>query len=335
LVLQTIWGLLLMKYNNSEDVVYGAVVSGRPPGIEGIENMVGLFINTVPVRVTVDGEQEFLQILRTQHRKTGKANAYEYQSLAEVQTKTSLKGNLFHHIMIFENYPVAEELKQSTKKLGIPFAVTSMENREQSNYFFNIIIQPGKTVKITFAYDVGVYHKEYMEKLRHHFNEIITRVGKTPRLNLRDLQIITEKEKRQILYEFNDTAADYPRDKTIHQLFAEQAKRTPDSIGLVGRKKRTRKTRKGTEYTEGYREKAKEKEQIPQKGATEQTMQRFAAGVEGIHESPSHIQPPAALLSTACHLPPTTSIIQLTYRELNESSDRLAHLLQNKGVGPG
>ncbi|MCP4151527.1 MAG: non-ribosomal peptide synthetase, partial [bacterium] len=85
LVLQTIWGILLMKYNNIEDVVFGAVVSGRPAGIEGIEEMVGLFINTVPVRVTAGGQQEFRQLLKMLHGKTGKTNAYEYLSLADVQ----------------------------------------------------------------------------------------------------------------------------------------------------------------------------------------------------------------------------------------------------------
>ncbi|MCP4155252.1 MAG: non-ribosomal peptide synthetase, partial [bacterium] len=193
LVLQTLWGLLLMKYNTIEDAVFGAVVSGRPAAIEGIENMVGLFINTVPVRVTTAGQQEFLQLLRTLHIKTAKSNAHEYLSLAEVQANSPLKGRLFDHIMVFENYPIAEELKQSTKERGLPLEITSMETREQTNYPFNIIIVPGKSIKIAFSYNTSVYDNVYVENIRLHFNEIITRVTENHRILLKDIQIISGK----------------------------------------------------------------------------------------------------------------------------------------------
>ncbi|MCP4152864.1 MAG: non-ribosomal peptide synthetase, partial [bacterium] len=144
-VMQTIWALLLMQYNNSRDVVFGAVVSGRPAEIAGIEDMVGLFINTVPVRVTANDNQKFNRLLKTRHNENAKAKAYEYQSLAEIQANTPLQGRLFDHIMVFENYPVSEEMKQSTREQGFPFQIESPETREQTNYSFNIIIAPGKT----------------------------------------------------------------------------------------------------------------------------------------------------------------------------------------------
>ncbi|MCP4152429.1 MAG: hypothetical protein GY757_32120, partial [bacterium] len=261
LVLQTIWGLLLMRYNNCEDVVFGAVVSGRPVEIEGIEEMVGLFINTVPVRVTADSRQGFQQQLRTLHRKNAKSNAYEYQSLAEIQANSSLKDSLIDHIMVFENYPVAEEVKQSTNEQDIPFKVNSMEVREQTNYSLNITIVPAESIKITYSYNTTVYNKIDVENIHHHFNEIINQVLKNPEIHRKDLQLVTEKEKEQLLFEFNDTDAQYPRDKTIHQLFEEQAKRTPDSISTVG----------STQYAVG-KEKIKDKKEIKDNKKTKEQL---------------------------------------------------------------
>jgi NRPS condensation-like uncharacterized protein len=105
-VFQTLWGILLQKYTNSDDVVFGVVVSGRPPQVKGIEKIVGLFINTVPLRVKSQPEESFAQLLKKNHENTILAKNYEYLSLADIQSKTLLKGNLIDHIMAFENLPI-------------------------------------------------------------------------------------------------------------------------------------------------------------------------------------------------------------------------------------
>ncbi|MCP4148929.1 MAG: non-ribosomal peptide synthetase, partial [bacterium] len=233
-VMQTIWGLLLMRYNNAEEAVFGAVVSGRPAQIEGIETMIGLFINTIPVRVTAEAQQEYVQMVRAMHTKATKTNPYENQSLAEIQTRSPLKSRLFDHIMIFENYPVAEEMKQAGREKALPFELKSSDIREQTNYDFNIIIVPGKRIKIKYSYNTTIYENAAVEKIRSHLKKIITQVVENPQIHVKDIQIITEKEKAKLLYEFNDTAVDYPREKTIHQLFEEQVERTPDKVAIVG-----------------------------------------------------------------------------------------------------
>ncbi|MCP4151120.1 MAG: AMP-binding protein, partial [bacterium] len=329
LVLQALWGLILMKYNNCRDVVFGTVVSGRTAGIGGIENMVGLFINTVPVRVTAAGEQEFLHLLKNLHSKTAKTNPYEYLSLAEIQARTSLQGNLFDHIIVFENYPITQEIKQSTKERGLPLEIDSIEFREQTNYFFNIIIVPGKSIKIKFSYNATVYDNIYVENIRHHFNEVITQATENPHLHLDSIRIITEKEKKQILYEFNDTAADYPRDKTIHQLFEEQVEKTPDNISIVGNEKPVgswqyavgkgkTKDNKKIKGKKEIKDNCKTQEQLPQMGA--------APDVEGIHEF--HLETPS---THETHVQESA----VTYRELNDKSNRLALYLQSQGVETG
>ncbi|MBE0343734.1 non-ribosomal peptide synthetase, partial [Paenibacillus sp. 28ISP30-2] len=99
------WGIVLGAYNQSEDVVFGTVVSGRPPTLEGVEQMLGLFINTIPVRIKFDAEQSFSDLLRDVQRMAVQSQAYDYCSLAEIQSQSAIKQQLLDHFVVFENYP--------------------------------------------------------------------------------------------------------------------------------------------------------------------------------------------------------------------------------------
>ncbi|MCP5052567.1 MAG: hypothetical protein GY940_35695, partial [bacterium] len=105
---QTVWGIVLQKYNNCGDAVFGVIVSGRPAEVDGIETMIGLFINTIPVRIKSRGQQEFLQLLAAVQDEAVISKSYDYVSLAEIQSVSALKVNLIDNIMGFENFPAYE-----------------------------------------------------------------------------------------------------------------------------------------------------------------------------------------------------------------------------------
>ncbi len=165
-ILQTTWGILLQRYNNTDDVVYGATVSGRPPEIEGIETMVGLFINAIPIRIRSTHPQEtFAQLLRKVQQQETLSKSYEYFPLAEIQSKSLLKRNLIDHLLILENYPVTEEVKtiDSEKSMGVK--IKEMKVFEQVNYDFNIEVGLGKKILINFNYNAARYEKTALEKI--------------------------------------------------------------------------------------------------------------------------------------------------------------------------
>ncbi|XBO87560.1 condensation domain-containing protein [Bacillus licheniformis] len=108
-VLQSIWGVILAKYNNSEDVVFGTVVSGRDAEVEGIEKMVGVFINTIPTRIRLDKDKRFQDVLRQTQTDALESSRYHYMNLAEVQALSELKNDLIDHVMVFENYAVDQK----------------------------------------------------------------------------------------------------------------------------------------------------------------------------------------------------------------------------------
>ncbi len=238
-LIQTIWGILLQRYNNYHDVIFGVVVSGRPPEIPGIENMVGLFINTIPVRITTRGNESFVRLLQRVRERAALSRPHEYLSLAEIQSKSILKGNLIDHIMAFQNYPFHRQIKsinkdiKQTQESGIHFEVVDVKPHEQTNYNFNVLAAPGKCLRIKFDYNALVYEKDFITKLGLHFKTVTSQVLDNPDILIRDIEILTGEEKRRILVDFNDTRMVYPAFKTIDELFGEAVKQNPDQPAVT------------------------------------------------------------------------------------------------------
>jgi tyrocidine synthetase-3 len=234
---QVLWGILLQRYNNTSDVVFGAVVSGRSPEIEGIEEMVGLFINTVPVRVKSVGRDTFERMLSDLHGETTAARDYEYLPLADIQASCSVPGQLIGHIMVFENYPLPDALKRAGLSRSCGFSVRAVEHYEQTHYDFNIVLLPqaAGSIEVLFRFNEQAYDTDTMRRIANHFIQLARQVIANPAVPIEELTILTQEERSQVLYTFNDTAVDCPSKVCIHRLFEDQAQRTPHSPALLGK----------------------------------------------------------------------------------------------------
>src|SRR5690625_1790399 len=116
-VLQSIWAILLQKYGKINDIVYGYVVSGRNPELAGAENILGLFINTVPLSVSVTDDTPFTELMQTVRGRILKNSQYDYVSLAEIQNVSPIKNDLINCLFVFENFPLVEgELKEEIER---------------------------------------------------------------------------------------------------------------------------------------------------------------------------------------------------------------------------
>ncbi|HLP60854.1 MAG TPA: amino acid adenylation domain-containing protein, partial [Candidatus Deferrimicrobium sp.] len=226
ILFQALWGILLQKYNNRNDVAFGAIVSGRPVEITGIERMVGLFINMTPIRVKNLENQGFALLLEKLQVESLALKKYEYLPVTEVQSRSELKGDLIDHILVFENYPLETEVEEG-------LAVVDIKAFEQTNYDFNIIIIPWDRLHVHFSYNALVYDRGIIEIIARHFEEIIRQIVANPNIDLSDIEIMTTDERERILYEFNNTGSEYPGDKIISQLYEEQVEKTPDRIALI------------------------------------------------------------------------------------------------------
>jgi len=225
---QAVWGVLLQKYNNRDDVVFGAIVSGRPEEITGVERMVGLFINMTPIRVKNLENQDFALLLEKLQVESLGLKKYEYLPVAEIQARSRLKADLIDHIIVFENY-LHEAATEAEKGL----VAVDIKAFEQTNYDFNIIVLPWDGLHVHFSYNALVYDRDIIENISRHFEKTISQVVDTPHIILRDIDILSETEKEKVLFEFNNTKTDYPFDKTIHRLFEEQVEKTPGNTALI------------------------------------------------------------------------------------------------------
>jgi amino acid adenylation domain-containing protein/non-ribosomal peptide synthase protein (TIGR01720 family) len=228
-LMQGAWSLLLSRYSGESDVVFGATVSGRPPALPGVESLVGLLINTLPMRVQVANDTELLPWLKALQTQQVESEQYAYTPLVEIQSWSDVtRGmSLFESILVFENYPVDTSLQQHEGSLEI----SNVRGVEQTNYPLTAIAAVGEQLMVKLSYDNHRYDRATIALMLQHLQTLLTGMVAHPDLPVTQLPMLTAAEQQQ-LREWNLTEANYPN-KCIHQLFEEQAERTPDAIAIV------------------------------------------------------------------------------------------------------
>ncbi|HEX2206430.1 MAG TPA: amino acid adenylation domain-containing protein [Longimicrobium sp.] len=226
-VLQGAWGLLLSRYAGEEDVVFGATVAGRPAELDGVEEMVGLFINTLPVRMRVRGDAPLGAWLGDLQRAQAKAREYEYAPLARVQGWSEVPGGtpLFESLFVFENYQ-----RVSGGGAGGPLRVTGVRSVEWNSYPLALVTGPGSRVQLSLAYDESRFDADTIERMLGHLDRILEQAAAHSDVRLADLSLLMDDERRQVVEQWNSVDADCPADRTLHAWFEQQAARTPYAV---------------------------------------------------------------------------------------------------------
>jgi amino acid adenylation domain-containing protein len=229
---QCAWALLLSRYSGEDDVVFGAVVSGRPAGLEGANEMVGLFINTLPVRISVRGGAGVGEWLRGVQAEAVEARRYEYSPLAEVQRWSEVTPGipLFESVVVFENYPVDQMLQEQAGSMRI----SGVQGRERTGYPLTLIIGPaGDRLSLLAVYDEQRFEGALVESMLQHFEMLLASMADDPERRVSDVTLLTEEERGHLLRVLNDTARSYPLNDTLPELFRQQVRRTPGAVAVV------------------------------------------------------------------------------------------------------
>lgn len=203
IVFQALWGVMLHRYCNQNDIVFGTITSGRPPELNGIDNMVGLFINTIPVRVRDDGDNSFVQLIMELQQALLSSQNYSYCQLADIRNHTGLKQDLFDHIVIFENYPLTAEVNDQCARWNLGFAIADVQVNEARNTDLQLMILPGREFNLVFSYNSNMYQTELISDLYQNLLYITREIIKNPHQKLADLKTVSEEEQEQLLGDFN------------------------------------------------------------------------------------------------------------------------------------
>ncbi len=238
-LLQGAWALLLGHYTGEDDVMFGTVVSGRPTELPGIENMIGLFINTLPLRVCITENDFVVSWLQKLHRDNVERDQYSYCSLTDIQKWSEVPQNmpLFECIMGFENYPTnLKPIKNSPRdwsKKGKSIQIQKAKSFERENYPLSFSVIPGKEILLNINYDSTCFDKRTIVRMMLHLQTLLDKIVLKHEQQISEITILSEEESQQLIIEWNDTETTYFHGNCIHEWFEEQVERTPDAIALI------------------------------------------------------------------------------------------------------
>lgn len=226
------WGLLLSRYADTDDVVFGVTSSGRPAELDGAESMVGLFINTFPLRISAVKESTVGEWLNNLHKHLAGAREHEHTGLSKIAEWSAIMPGqpLFESILVYESYPLA----MSGTQLG-EAKICSFHLEEQSNYPLSLIVEPvAGGLQMRLLADTARIDAEAAQTLLEQFAFLLTQLAQIDaRQPVRQLSLLTAEQKQRQLQQWNDTAHGYDKNATLSGLFLHQAERTPDAVALI------------------------------------------------------------------------------------------------------
>lgn len=222
---ETMWGLLLQWYNRSQDVVFGKIISGREVALDGIEQMVGLLIQTVVVRIQTKPEETLHSVLKKVQQDGIKASEYGAISLAQIQGFTKQKADLIQSLYVFENYYRGEQNYQSYWN--------EVYTREETNYPITLIAGLNQNqLVLELMYREDEYESETMIRILKQMEGLMKQIESNPNQRIGDLERSTPEEEQLILYRFNQPEL-FDTKKTMLDLWMQQVRQQPNAIALT------------------------------------------------------------------------------------------------------
>ncbi|HEV7672583.1 MAG TPA: amino acid adenylation domain-containing protein [Thermoanaerobaculia bacterium] len=230
-IFQAAWALLVGRYSDAEDVVLGVTTSGRDQGPPGIDRMVGLFINTLPLRIRVEDGATVGPWLEAAQRKLFEIRQLGDSSLAEIQAASDLPPGqpLFESIVVVENYPYSEALVR--KWLGLDIA--DVRTYEKANYALSLLVELRSEVTLEASYDPRFFDAPAAQRVLSHLYNLLAEMVRKDEPTLAELHLLSRAERHQLTVEANDSASGGESPECLHELLERQATSTPDRIAVT------------------------------------------------------------------------------------------------------
>ncbi|MBG4595132.1 amino acid adenylation domain-containing protein [Pseudomonas aeruginosa] len=230
-LVQAAWLILLQRFTGQDTVAFGATVSGRPAELRGIEEQIGLFINTLPVVASPCPEQPLGDWLQAVQGENLALREFEHTPLYDIQRWAGQVGEaLFDNILVFENYPVSAALAEETPT---DMRIDALSNQEQTHYPLTLLVSAGETLELHYSYSRQAFDEAVIECLAERLERLLLGMCENPGASLGELDSLAAAERYQLLEGWNATAAEYPLQRGVHRLFEEQVERTPTAPALA------------------------------------------------------------------------------------------------------
>ncbi|MET9503373.1 amino acid adenylation domain-containing protein [Streptomyces sp. NPDC006622] len=291
-LLQAAWGLVLSRTTGQRDVVFGAIVSGRTPQLPGVESMVGLFINIVPVRVRVAPERSLAELIGEVQRSQSALTAHHHVGLSDIQRAAGVP-ELFDSMMVFENYPWDGPAQDVAAGLDAEVRVAPAleRGRDATHYPLTLVAAPGRRLYLRLDHRDDLFDRATAQALLDRLRLVLTAVADDPGTLTGRVDVTSAEERRLLLETWNDTRRDGAL-PLLPDWFQAQVAATPDTPAV-----------RFGDVTLSYAELNRRANRLAH------TLIRRGVGPESIvalalHRSPAHIVAILAVVKAgAAHLP--------------------------------
>ena len=222
---------LLYRYTGQEDILVGSPIANR--NRTEIEGLIGFFVNTLVMRTNLSGDPSFSELLGRVREMA--MDAYSHQDLPFEMLVEALQPErdlghtpLFQVMFVLENTPMPQ-----IELTGLS-ATPLMTASTTAKFDLTLAMENTATGLVGWwVYNTDLFDSSTIERMTGHFLRLLEGIVANPKKRISQLPLLTQPEQQQLLVEWNNTQADYPQDKCIHQLFEEQVQLTPDAIALV------------------------------------------------------------------------------------------------------
>ena len=193
-IINGIWAILISRYSGSDNILYGCTVTGRPADLTGIESMIGMFVNTLPIHANLNKEQSLLTWLQRFQLQLVKTRNYEYTPLIDVQQWSELPQNstLFDSIVVLEDFPVSEFIKDW--KGNLEFRHTEIYYR--NNYPLNLVVYPNQELLIAISYDSRKFDPNTITGILDDIQILLQQLIANPKVKIKDLSFLTSEQQQ-------------------------------------------------------------------------------------------------------------------------------------------
>lgn len=231
-LVQGAWAILLSRMSGEPDVIFGGTVAGRPADLPGSEKMIGIFINTLPIRVRVNSNESLLACLKRLQHEQAESRQYEYSPLVQVQGWSEVPRDqaLFESILVFENYPVQRASGNKNRSLKI----SAGDFYERTNYPLTIVSGLGATLELRVLYDHHRFERGVITGVLDRLKILLEGMAVGVDQPLATLSLLSTTERERLLkLSTVESELPLPINSCAHHVFEAQVQRIPDATALV------------------------------------------------------------------------------------------------------
>ena len=230
-IVMAAWGMLLGRYSGEHDVLFGATKTTRRGSIPGAESIVGLFLNTVPVKLSLPPNEPVSDVLRRLRAEWLQIRAHEHTPLTTIRSATTIpsSANLFDSLVVFES----EAFEKTLAKIQPQWLDRKWRLLEQTNFALTLAVYGDPEMLLKLEYDATRFSEEKVTRMSDHLQQILESIAADPTVKLADLQYLPQSESRRILTDFNPRPTDYRAAAPLHELLEAQVAQSPGAVAVT------------------------------------------------------------------------------------------------------